>query len=153
MHSFDLGCAAQTRDRRLISTRDPSGHEAGWWCRALDVGRVLKRARADHTDIVKAAAALGISLVEHSTAMQRNEELVRRLDARVANAQRTGDLQFFNRAYREYRLDCLTRGEPAMSNTAAKSRLKASLTSVAAGKEWPPGVVARIFGDWPPDPQ
>jgi hypothetical protein len=33
---IDLAAIACSRDGRLISTRDPSGHEAAWWCRSLD---------------------------------------------------------------------------------------------------------------------
>jgi hypothetical protein len=109
-HSFDLAAIARTRDGRLVATRNPAGHEAAWWGRATDLGPVITRARSG--DVPKAAAALRVKLVEHSSALQRTEELVRRLDARVAQAQHDGDLAAFNRAYRAYRLDRSAAGQP-----------------------------------------
>jgi hypothetical protein len=103
----------------------------------------LKRARQDHGDVALAARQLGIKTVEHGAAVQRADEFVRRLDARMRSAQASGYLTVFNRAYRAYRLGRMARGEPAMSYAAAQSRLKRSLTSVAAGKAPGPGVAAR----------
>jgi hypothetical protein len=84
--SFDLACVALTRDRRLIGTRDPAGHEMAWWLRAVDVGRVIKWARANSGDVPRASAALGVQLVEHSAAVQRARRLVAKLDTRIAMA-------------------------------------------------------------------
>ena len=67
-----------------------------------------------------------------------------RLDARLAEAQRAGDLKFFNRAYRHYRLDRAASGERAMSYAAARSPLKRTLTSLTAGKV-PAGIITQIF--------
>jgi hypothetical protein len=151
-HSFDLSAIARTRDGRLAVTRDPAGYEAAWWARAADIGPVLDRARADSGDVSKAAAALRIKLVEHSSALQRTEELVQRLDARMQTAQAGGDLSAFNRAYRGYRLDRTAAGQPVMNYATARSRLRQALAEVAAGKA-APGIIARVFGDRPPDPQ
>jgi hypothetical protein len=62
------------------------------------------------------------------------------------------DLQSFNRAYRQYRISRTAAGQPVMSFTVARSRLRAALAEVAAGKAAPPGIVARVFGRLP-DPQ
>ena len=102
--------------------------------------------RADHGDISKAAAALGVRLVEHAHAVQPREELVAKLGgSRLAQAQRASDLAYFNRAYRAYPLDRVANGEAAMSYRAARSKLRREITSVAAGKALGPGVVARVF--------
>jgi hypothetical protein len=57
LESFGLACIAQTRDGRLIATRNPAGHDQAWWGLATDLGPVIKRASADSGDVAKAAAA------------------------------------------------------------------------------------------------
>jgi hypothetical protein len=139
MQSFDLSTIAETKDGKLISTRNPEGYSQAWWFRASDIGRVLRKALADHHNVPKAAAALGVKLVEHASAMQRTETLVAKLDARHT-AQAGGDLKAFNRAYRQYRISRTAAGQPAMSFTIARSRLRQALADVAAGKASPPRV-------------
>jgi hypothetical protein len=143
-HSFDLAAVAKTRDGRLVATRNPAGHEAAWWGKAVELGPVIKRASADHADVPKAAARLGVRLVEHSAALQRTEDLVSKLDARMAQAQHDGDLSAFNRSYRQYRLSRTAAGQPVMTYVTARSRLRQALAEVAAGKA-PPGIINRIF--------
>jgi hypothetical protein len=152
MHSFDLSAIAVTRDGRLLVTRDPSGLECAWWGRSVDLGPVIKRARADHGDVEAAAAALRIKLADHASVMQRTSEVVRRLDARVRTAQEAGDLKIFNRSYRKYRLDLTAAGRMPMTYTVARARLRAALSEVAAGKA-APGIIARVFDDRLPEPQ
>ena len=143
-HSFDLAAVARTRDGRLIVTRDPTGLEQAWWGRLAELGPVLGRARADHGDVPAAAAALRIKLVPHADALQRTEDLVRRLDARVRTAQEAGDLSAFNKAYRRYRLDLTAAGRAPMTYTVARSRLRQALAEVAAGKA-SPGFIRKVF--------
>ena len=111
-HSFDLAAIARTRDCRLVATRNPAGHEAAWWGKATDLGLVLDRARADHGDVAAAAAAVRIKLVPHADALQRTETIVARLDARVAQAQQSGDLGFFNREFARRRQEAQAAGRP-----------------------------------------
>jgi hypothetical protein len=144
MRGFDLGCVALTRDGRLFSTRDPSGAEAAWWLQACDVGAVLAKAKADSGDVVKAAALLGVRLMEHSAALQRTETLIDKLDARVRTVQEAGDLAIFNREYRRRRLQAQAAGEPFLPYRAAVRRLRKALAEVAAGKA-SPGFIARVF--------
>ena len=150
--SFDLSSIALTRDQRLISTANPEGCVQAWWLQAYDVGLVLDRARSDHGDVEAAAAALRIKLVPHADALQRTEELVNRLDARVAHAQETGGLSIFNREYRRRRLRAQAAGEPFLPYRVAQRRLRQALADVAAGKA-APGIIGRVFGDRLPDPQ
>jgi hypothetical protein len=105
---------------------------------------VLKRASANSGDVVKAAAKLGVKLVEHSAALQRTEELVRRLDARLYTAQADGDLSAFNRAYRRYRLSATAAGQPVMTYVTARARLRQALADTAAGKA-SPGFIRKVF--------
>jgi hypothetical protein len=142
--SFDLAAVAVTRDGRLLVTRNPAGHEAAWWGRASDLGRVLKRAARDSGDVMAAAVALDVRLVEHSAALQRTEQLVSKLNARMHVAQAGGELQIFNQSYRRCRLARTAAGQPTMSFTVARSRLRQALADTAAGKA-PGGIVARVF--------
>jgi hypothetical protein len=155
LNRFDLAAVARTRDNRLLVTRDPGGcgHAEAWWGRSSELGVVIKRANANSKDVVKAAAKVGVRLVEHSVAMQRVEELTKRLDARMGAAQREGDLALFNASYRRYRLDRFKSGKSSMSYPAARARLRAELAAVASCKSPPSGIIARIFDDGLPDPQ
>jgi hypothetical protein len=152
MRGFDLGCVALTRDQRLISTTNPEGCLQAWWLQACDVGAVLAKAKADSGDVPRAAAALRIKIVPHADALQRTEDLVRRLDARMHTAQAGGDLSAFNKAYKRYRLDLTAAGRAPTTYTVARARLRQALAEVAAGKA-APGIIARVFDDRLPDPQ
>jgi hypothetical protein len=145
-HRFDLSAIARTRDGRLLATRDPTGHESAWWLRAADVGPVLARARADHQDVSAAARVLRVKILDHAQSLQRTEELVARLDARLANAQKAGSLRAFNVEYRERRMAAFRQGKDFMPYSAARSRLRKALVEAAAGKA-SPGFVRRVFED------
>jgi len=106
---------------------------------------VLDRARADHGDVAAAAAELRIKLVPHADALQRTEDLVRRLDARVRTAQEAGDLSAFNKVYRRYRLSATAAGQPVMNYVTARSRLRQAIADTAAGKAPGPGIIKRVF--------
>jgi hypothetical protein len=58
------------------------------------------------------AAVFGVSITEHSHAVQRAQELTQRLDGRIESAQRNGDLAFFNREFRQRRLQAQAEGRP-----------------------------------------
>ena len=103
---------------------------------------MLKRARADSGDVPAAAAALGVRVAEHTAMMQRTNALVGK---RIAQANANGDLGDFNRQYRVYRVTRTLRGQPAMSYTTARSRLRRALVEHAAGKAKPGAIVTRVF--------
>jgi hypothetical protein len=154
LRRFDLCSVAQSRDGgRLVATRDPQGYHRAWWCNSLDAGRVIRAARADSGNVVKAAAALGVKLAPHDYVMQHTEQIIAKLDARLASAQKTGALLIkeFNASYREYRRAKFVAGQPAMGYSAARSLLRKVLVEAAAGKA-SPGFVRRVFDDGLPDP-
>jgi len=62
----------------------------------------------------------------------------------MTQAQHDGDLSAFNRAYRQYRISRTAAGQPAMSFTVARSRLRQALAKVAAGKA-SPGFIRKVF--------
>jgi hypothetical protein len=134
LHKFDLAAIALSRDERLVATKDPSGHERAWWLNALDVGRVLRCARADSGDVPNAAAARGVKIVPHDVALQRTEQLVRKLD-RLLQAQQAGALGYVNREYRTRRLQAQAEGRSFIPYRAAQARLRKALVGVAAGDQ------------------
>jgi len=145
MRGFDLGCVALTRDQRLISTTNPEGCLQAWWLQACDAGAVLAKARADHGDVPAAARALGVKLAPHDYVMQNTEQIVRRLDARLASAQRSGEVSFINREYKRRRQEAFARGKPYLPYNAVQARLRQALAEVAAGRAAPGAIVARVF--------
>ena len=140
---FDLAAIARTRDGRIVSTRDPEGHEQAWWCRAVDVGRVLKRARGDG-DVPAAAAALGVELAEHSATVQRTQRLLAKLDQRVMQAQNSGALGVFNQEYRRRRLEAQALGRSFPSYPVMRLRLKAALVGATISDA--STLMMRVFG-------
>jgi hypothetical protein len=145
LRRFDLSSVAQSRDGRLAATRNPENYERAWWCKSVDVGRVIEYARRNGGDVPQAAAAIGVKLAPHDYVMQNTEQITSRLDARMRAAQASGGLREFNVRYSQYRRARLDAGTPAMGYSAARSRLRKALTEVAAGKA-APGIIARVFG-------
>jgi hypothetical protein len=70
--------------------------------------------------------------------------LVQRLDAWMRKAHAGGNFGFFNREFRQRRLQAQAEGRPFMPYTAARARLRRALVGVAAGDR--PGLVTRVFG-------
>jgi hypothetical protein len=89
--------------------------------------------------------ALRIKAIEHSAAVQRAESLVAKLDARIAQAQRAGEVGFFNREYKRRRQQAQAEGRPFMPYKAAHARLRKALVGVAAGDPAP--IMTRVFGE------
>jgi hypothetical protein len=84
-------------------------------------------------EVQAAADRLAVALSEHSVVMARAQAAIDQLSTKLSTAQTNGDLKFFNRAYRQYRLDCQQRGERAMTYGAARVKLRELLTGAAAG--------------------
>ena len=81
-------------------------------------------------------------IVEHASAVRRAETLVEKFDARIANAQRAGDLGFFNREFRQLQAQAACR--PFMPYRAAQARLRKVLVATAVGNPAP--IIPRMFG-------
>ena len=92
-----------------------------------------------------------MKIVPHDIALQRTEQLVRKLDARLLQAQQAGALGYVNREYRTRRLQAQAEGRPFMPYRAAQVRLRKALVGVAAGDPAP--IMTRVFEDRFPDPQ
>jgi hypothetical protein len=127
LKQFDLTAVAMSRDRRLYATRDPSGAKSAFWARACDVGALIRLAQADSGDVVAAARALGVRVVSHAEALQRTEQLVSKLDARLKTAQQSDAMKTFNTEYRARRLATREADQGFMSYGAARARLRKAL--------------------------
>ena len=80
----------------------------------------------------------------HDVVVARAQAAIDRLGTRLSTANANGDLKWFNRAYRQYRLGCLQRGERAMDYGAARVKLRELLAGAAAGAPLA-DVVQRVF--------
>jgi hypothetical protein len=114
-------------------------------------GDALRLARSDSGDVVAAAKAAGVRITEYHVMVARARAAVERLGARVAKAQRAGDLGYINREYKRRRQEAQAEGRPFMPYRAAQARLRKALVGVAAGDR--PHIIARVFDDRLPDPR
>jgi hypothetical protein len=108
---------------------------------ARNAGRLmrLRRVRA----FPRPPLGSAIVATDHASVL-RAQASIARLDPTLVRAQRARDLHYFNRSYRQYRLARAAAGKPAMSYTAARSRLRREITNVAATGMATP-ITARIF--------
>jgi hypothetical protein len=76
--------------------------------------------------------------------MQKVQESVRRLDARLVNAQHSGALAYFNQEYKRRRQAAFAEGRAFMGYSAAKARLRGALVETKA-RNAPATIMTRIF--------
>jgi hypothetical protein len=119
--AFDLACIYVTPDGRIGVTRNLAhvgAIAAAWWAKDAAIAHAVVRATGEHApasleaataEILAAAKRIDAVLSEHDVVLARARAAVDQLDGKLAVAQSKGDLQFFNRAYRQYRLDCQQR--------------------------------------------
>jgi hypothetical protein len=130
--AFDLTSIAVTRDGRLVLTRNPAGAAAAWWCEAKEASRIVRHARKDSGDIPAAARALGVPVTVHHIAIQRAADAVGRIEAALAEAQRSGAMAAFNADYRRRREAASAVGRGFMSYQRARARLRAAIAGIVA---------------------
>jgi hypothetical protein len=102
--------------------------EAQLVCREVARGSkdVLMNARTVQARIETAAARVNIALTDHETIMTRVRMAVEYVDGKIAEAQAAGDLRWFNRTFREWRLEANARGR-TMSYAEARARLRRAI--------------------------
>ena len=100
--------AAARRGWLSFTARNPAGAAAASWCVAAKAGPVIRAVRRHSGDILAAARALGV------TVLARARHVVRKIEADMAWAQRTGVLHEFNQESRRRRLEAQRRGERFM---------------------------------------
>ena len=128
--AFDLAAVAHYRDGRLGVTRDPARAVTAWWCQADQAGCLLKAAQAGE-DIAIAARRLSMVVTEHSIVVERAAAAIKKIEAGMAWAQRTGVLTEFNTEYRRRRLAAASQGERFMSYSEATARLRQVIVQAA----------------------
>jgi hypothetical protein len=151
VRAFDLTCIALWRDGRLGVSRCPTGAAQAWWCSAKAAGAVVRAANSNGRDVVAAAARLKIPLTDHATVAQRVGEAVGRIDAGLSEAQRRGDLAFFNSAYKARRQAAAAQGKGFMSYGLALRRLRQAVAGAAAnGGQCTRSLMLSVFSDVEP---
>jgi hypothetical protein len=124
-----------------------------WWVRdrrtaeqiLVAIGEEQPATVAEATaEILAAADRLEVVRSEHSVVVARARAALDQLGTKLSTAQANGDLKFFNRAYRQYRLARQQRGERAMTYGAARAKLDKLLAGAAAGTPLA-NVLQRVF--------
>jgi hypothetical protein len=83
--------------------------------------------------IEAAAGRLSVRLVEHATVVARANASVGRLDAKIAAARSSGELQIFNREFRRRRMEAEARRQPFPTYNRALAKLRGALARAVAG--------------------
>jgi hypothetical protein len=128
--AFELAAVARYRDGRVGVTRDPSRAVAAWWCQADQAGRLIKATQAGE-DIAIVARRLDMVVTEHAIVAERAAAAVKKIDAGMAWAQRTGVLMQFNAEYKRRRLAAASQGKGFMSYSEATARLRQAIVRSA----------------------
>jgi len=93
---------------------------------ALDGERSLVTPAMISNRIEAAAEKFNIPITDHQTILIKVQAAVQYVEERLDEAQKAGALRFFNRAYRQWRLDAKAHGR-SMSYAEARARLRRSL--------------------------
>jgi hypothetical protein len=165
LKSFDLAAVFIISTRagiQLGAGRELPRCEAAWWCQqVVDAHMVVDLAvRCDlrtaprkgrflavpepvgAAAVRSAAGRLGVSLSDHAAVLAKAGAAVMRLNGALAEARDRGDLQSFNRIYRERRQRA---GGRFMSYDQALAKYRAGLASSIAGNAVPWEIIRTVF--------
>jgi hypothetical protein len=120
---LQITCAYWVKDRteaRLIC------RDVNYSLGRSDEGLLVATARTAQRRVENVAAHMGIALTEHDTVLMRARNAVAFIEERIAQAQAAGELQWFNSAYREWRLEAKQCGR-GMSYAEARARLRQNI--------------------------
>ena len=109
------------------------------------IDRQLLDASADEAERSIRAALRGVMFAENATVMERAKRNAQRLDLALMRAQARGDLKFFTRAYRAYRLQAQSRGDHVLSYAQARNRLQRVLVEMLSEHRVSPAIVERVL--------
>jgi len=129
VRAFNITAIVVYRDGRIGVSRDPQGAAEAWWIQSDKAGAVLSVARALRIDIPTAAAKCGLSVTPHEVVIVRASAAVERIETRVAKANDTGAMSFFNGEYRKRRIAAAEEGRGFMSYQVAQVRLRRALSA------------------------
>jgi hypothetical protein len=90
-------------------------------------GRLLASTERTRDKVLSVAASQGVKLTEHATVMKRVGPAVGRVNDALRLANGRGELAWYNRAYRLYRLQKAERGGPILSYQKARVRLRCAM--------------------------
>ena len=144
VRAFDLAAICAYRDGRIGVSRNPAGAVAAWWVEAEQAGAVIRQARKDSSDIQAIARRLGVALTEHAIVLTRASAAIERIEAALREAQRRGDLKFFNAEYKRRRAQAAAAGKGFMSYGQARARLQRAIAGAAATGVTP-ALIASVF--------
>jgi hypothetical protein len=88
-----------------------------------DLAFLESTARTAQRRIENVAAHMGVAITEHDTVLLRARAAVAYIEQRIAQAQADGELQEFNRSFRQWRLEAKRHGR-GMSYAEARARLR-----------------------------
>jgi hypothetical protein len=129
---------------------------AAWWVKDRETADQIAgmvRTRAPHLHrtelelrqrIAAAAASQAVKLTEHATVMKRVVAAARRVEDALQAANGRGELAWFNRAYRDYRLS----GQRRLSYGEARGRLRRAMIRrlvLVERVEYGPDLLAEVF--------
>jgi hypothetical protein len=150
VRAFDLTAICAYRDGRVGVSRNPVGAAAAWWVEAEQAGAVIRLARKDGSDIQVVARRLGVAVTEHAIVLKRASAAIERIEAALREAQRRGDLKFFNSEYKRRRGAAVAAGQTLMSYGEARARLhKAVASAAASGGTMTRTLIESVFGKMP----
>ena len=89
-------------------------------------GLLAANARTTQRRIENAAAHIGIPITEHDTVLLRARSAVAYIEQKIEEAQANGELRWFNREYRAWRIEAKQHGR-SMSYAQARARLRRKL--------------------------
>jgi hypothetical protein len=117
-----------------------------------DLRRARKVGNALHIPVTEALAAvdaaarrLDIRLTAYGAAIERAQQAVGQLDQAIETVQDAGDLKPFNQEYARRRRLAVAAGEPFISYSQARARLRAILAASATTRAISPGAIAKVF--------
>ncbi|UQR66193.1 hypothetical protein LRP30_13460 [Bradyrhizobium sp. C-145] len=120
----EISCAFWVKDR---DTAEAIANEVnGVLPHDLD-GRLAVRAETARLQIERVACDWKISLTNHDAALARVQAAVRRVEEKISEANASGELAWFNAAYRGWRIEAKKVGR-AMSYAEALARLRKEVT-------------------------
>lgn len=167
---FGNACAVgATRDleRSWMALRDVwQGPDitGAWWVKSREiaeqiVGAVAKRLPNDgqglldadviraQAEIGRAAQTMGVTLTEHAIVVKRAGVASLRIRDALKEANQSGELAWFNQAYRDYRLQ--RQGGRAINYAAARARLCHAMARrlvLVEKVDFGPEMIAEVFG-------
>jgi hypothetical protein len=153
--SRDLNLSLQSLRRRWCGAEITFGV----WVRDRNAAQVLRRqasailpagasTSAMRSAIDETALRLGVAVTEHEVVMQRVAAVVEQVERKIEEASQNGELQWFNRAFRQWRLQARSYGR-AMTYGEARARLRRAMVEQGLSQQTFGELLPTIFPKLP----